>query len=505
MPVARPITHPGTNAEGPEIRAAARQWPTRLLIAASLLPFLVLTAIHWDIGPIITRSDYAQYLLHAEALLQGRSYTDIGFLFSADAPFAGPEAYPPGLPFTLAPILAGFGRNAVMLKLLLIACAIGWLWCAARYLEKRCGIWIACGAVMMTGVAIENSFATNVVNSDLGFAALTWALLLSADAEGEWSWRRALIVLLIGTAAMAYRVVGLAAVPALLIYAVVRWRGGARWAMGPVVVWFAIAIAALSVLPITTQYQHTVFSDPASLPSRVEQNVRPLRAAALEAMLYPLPSERLNDVYHAAALLLVGIGAVAFLRRNRVNYLVCFMVCYTGMLLIAPAAVARYWWPLFPVLAAWLLTGVEQLIRLARVSRFAVQLPFAFALVLALGAVPVSAARAAPETLPENADVQALFETLRNTPGSQSFRVYFVNPRVMTLETGIAAMPFIGVTEAELLSQLRAKAITHVVSGIIGTGRQAQRTLLTTIAQHPELFAPIYRNDTFTLYRFVGR
>ena len=505
MPVARPTTHPVTNAEGPEIQAAVRQSQSRYLIAASLLPFLVLTAIHWAVGPIIGRSDYAQYLLHAEALLQGRSYTDIGFIFSAHAPFAGPEAYPPGLPVTLLPILAAFGRNAAILKLLMIVCVIGWLWCAARYLEKGCGIWIACGAVMMTGIAIENSFATNVVNSDLGFAALIWALLLSADAEGDWTWRRALIVLLLGTAAMAYRVVGLAAVPALLLYAVMRWRHGARWAMAPVLVWGGIAIAALSVLPITSQYQHTVFSDPASLPSRVEQNIRPLRAGALEAMLYPLPNEWLNDAYHAVALVLVGIGAVAFLRRNRVNYLVCFMVSYTGLLLIAPAAVARYWWPLFPVFTAWLLTGVEQLTRLARAPRFAVHAPFALALLLALGAVPVSAARPAPATLPENADVQALFETLRNLPGAQRFRVYFVNPRVMTLETGIAAMPFIGVTEVELLSQLRAKAITHVVSGTIGTGREAQRTLLTTIGQNPQLFAPIYHNDTFTLYRFVGR
>ena len=505
MPVARPTTNPGTNTEGLEIQAAMGQWQSRFLIAASLLPFLVLTAIHWDLGPIITRSDYAQYLLHAEALLQGRSYTDIGFIFSAHAPFAGPEAYPPGLSVTLLPILAVFGRNAAALKLLMIVCAIGWLWCAARYLEKRCGIWIACGAVMMTGVAVENSFATNVINSDLGFAALIWALLLSADAEGDWTWRRALIVLLLGTAAMAYRVVGLAAVPALLLYAVIRWRKGAKWAMAPVLVWGAIAITALSVLPITSQYQHTVFSDPASLPARVEQNIRPPRAAALEAMLYPLPIEWLNDVYHAVALLLVGIGAVAFLRRNRVNYVVYFMVCYTGMLLIAPAAVARYWWPLFPVLTAWLLTGVEQLTRLARAPGIAVQAPFAFALLLALGAVPVSAARATPATLPGNADVQALFETLRNLPDAQRLRVYFVNPRVMTLETGIAAMPFIGVTEVELLSQLRAQAITHVVSGTLGTGREAQRTLVTTIGQNPALFIPIYRNDTFALYRFVGR
>lgn len=469
------------------------------------MPFLVLAAIHWPLGPLANNSDYAQYILHAEALLSGRSYTDIGYIFSPYAPFAGPEAYPPGRSLALVPLLAAFGRNAALMKLFEIACVVVWLWCAARYLERRTGIWIACGAIMMAGVAVEQTFATNVVNSDLGYAALTWGMLLAADREGGWGWRRVLAVLLLGTAAMLYRVVGITAVPALGLYAIAHWRRGGHLAMVPVLVWCAVAVVALAVLPITTQYTHTILTDPAILPSRIMQNLPPPRVALLNSLLYPFTADLLNDIYHAIAVVLMGIGAVIYLRRNATSFLTFFVVCYAGFLLVAPAAVARYWWPLFPVTAAWLLVGIRQLaVWLRGDSRTATFAPLAFSVMLAIAAVAVSAAEPAPVTLSSHADAQALFREFRDHAGMRNARVYFVSPRVLTLETGVTAMPFLGVAEDKLLSELRKHGITHVVSGDFGAGRRAERTLTATIARHPALFEPLYQNGSFRLYRFRG-
>ena len=477
---------------------------SRALIALSLVPFLVLTVIHWPIGPLLASSDYAQYILHAEALLHGRTYTDTGFIFSPNAPFAGPQAFPPGLPITLVPLLAAFGRNFAVLRIFQIVCAIVWLWCAARYLEKRTGIWIACGAVLMTGVALERAFATNVVNSDLGFAALVWALLLVADADGEWTPRRALITVVLGTAGMAYRVVGITLIPALLIYGVLRWRKGARLAIAPVVVWFALAGIALRTLPITSQYRETVLTNPERLPDRVSRNIPHAKVGVLEALLYPLPGDRANDVYHAVAALIVAIGAALYLRKYGVSVLTFFAFSYSAFLLIAPAAAQRYWWPLFPLLAAWLLLGVEQIARV--VARNAVVVrrsPYAVAAVLSVSALLLSAARPRPVTLSDQADVNALFDAVRANTSTDSARIYFVNPRVLTLQTGRSAMPFIDLPGRELLSQLRTNWITHVVSGDLGSGRKAQSTLDAVIVQNPNLFLPVYRNGGFTLYRFA--
>jgi hypothetical protein len=214
----------------------------------------------------------------------------------------------------------------------------------------------------------------------------------------------------------------------------------------------------------------------------------------------------LNDIYHAIATVLMGAGAVMYLRRSASSFLTFFLICYVGFLLIAPAAVARYWWPLFPVIAAWLLGGIRQLaVWLHRESRVANLAPLVVAVVLVMGAFAVSVARPAPPALPTHADAQALFIALRNSAEMRDSRVYFVNPRVLTLETGVPAMPFLGVSEERLLAELRANRITHVISGDFGAGREAERILAATITRHPALFEPSYQNGSFRLYRFRGR
>jgi hypothetical protein len=305
---------------------------------------------------------------------------------------------------------------------------------------------------------------------------------------------------------MAYRVVGITMIPALLLYALVRWRKGARWAVAPVVVWLALAGLALRTMPITSQYRETVLTNTEKLPDRVARNVPPARAGVLSSFLYPLPGDRANDVYHAAAALLAGIGAVCYLRKHGVSLFTCFLISYTGFLLIAPAAAQRYWWPLFPMLAAWLLLGVEQVAGvIARRSEGVRWRPYAVAAVLSLSALVLGAAQPAPRTIADNNDVNGLFAAVRANTNVDSARIYFVNPRVLTLETGRSAMPFIDVPEEELRSQLRGNGITHVVSGDLDTRRSAQNTLDTLVAHESNRFLPIYRNGSFTLYRLVPR
>ena len=80
--------------------------PSATVIALSVLPFVILAALHWSYAPLITAGDYAQYLLHADALAHGRAYADIGYIYSPLAPFIGPRVQPPGLPLTILPIVA---------------------------------------------------------------------------------------------------------------------------------------------------------------------------------------------------------------------------------------------------------------------------------------------------------------------------------------------------------------------------------------------------------------
>src|SRR5437660_727548 len=67
-----------------------------LLAAACVIPFLVLVAAHWRTGPLRGAGDWAQFLLHAQAIVNRRPYGDIGYLFTYHAVFVGPRAQPPG-------------------------------------------------------------------------------------------------------------------------------------------------------------------------------------------------------------------------------------------------------------------------------------------------------------------------------------------------------------------------------------------------------------------------
>ena len=66
----------------------------------------LLVAWHWHYGPLAEFGDWAQYMLHADALRHGRSYGDIGYIFTSRNPFIGPPVQPPGLPAVLVPLLA---------------------------------------------------------------------------------------------------------------------------------------------------------------------------------------------------------------------------------------------------------------------------------------------------------------------------------------------------------------------------------------------------------------
>jgi hypothetical protein len=60
--------------------------------------------------------DFAQYILHAANLANGKPYADTGYIVNPDNPSIGPSAYPPLFPLILAPVYAVFGLNLTAFK-----------------------------------------------------------------------------------------------------------------------------------------------------------------------------------------------------------------------------------------------------------------------------------------------------------------------------------------------------------------------------------------------------
>ena len=72
----------------------------------AVLPFVVLVLLEARFGFHGLGDDWAQYLMHAQALAEGRSYMDTGYIYTPFNHWLGPAAAPPGLPLLLAPIIA---------------------------------------------------------------------------------------------------------------------------------------------------------------------------------------------------------------------------------------------------------------------------------------------------------------------------------------------------------------------------------------------------------------
>ena len=108
-------------------RASARLWGC---VAATIL--LALAVWRWLGFGSADGGDFAQYLLHAQALASGQPYGDIGYLYSPQAWSVGPPLQPIGLPLTLAPLLSVFGAASEAPRLLMYASLAGLLWFGAR-------------------------------------------------------------------------------------------------------------------------------------------------------------------------------------------------------------------------------------------------------------------------------------------------------------------------------------------------------------------------------------
>ncbi len=105
-------------------------WKPVLLVLLFILWVVTLTPGHnWG-------GDFSQYILHAINLVEGRAYSDIGYIYNTFS-FVAPPVYPPVFPLVLAPFYALFGFNLFAFKVLLAAFFIIALYIATMMTTKK--------------------------------------------------------------------------------------------------------------------------------------------------------------------------------------------------------------------------------------------------------------------------------------------------------------------------------------------------------------------------------
>lgn len=471
-----------------------------------LIPFAVLAVHQWSWGPPAVDGDYAQYLLHAKAIVEGRPYADTGYIFHPDVWSLGPRAYPPGLPLTLAPIVALVGVHSPLFRLLMLASTLAFAYLAWRRLAAFVEPWQAAVGVGFAAFVIESHWGMLDTISDPGFAALAWGLVLVVDMSTPWTWRRIWAVTLLGGGVLSYRMAGAAFIAAYGLCVLMKWKKHGGRAAIPIVIWTiggtVFVLGGLRVgdlLSLLTGWR--------GITPNFGMITHEYGPSLFVAMLRPTPYLLLNRAYYLVGALVSLLGVVVMTRRLYKSYLAIGCIFYVLMLVIAPVGEERYMWPMYPVAACALAVGVQQLFEWLR-NQYWHSLParnaaIAILAVVATAALVTELRRPSPETLVGSQAGEALFTWLREAQRSSPIRVVFYNPRVLTLETGVPSMGNVERSASGQMKVFAEQRITHLIAREGDVSDRPQLVANSLPGRFPDRFALVYQNAGYRVYQIL--
>ena len=205
--------------------------------------------------------DWAQYIMHARAITQGRAYSDIGYVWSIYAPLIGPPAYPPGTAFVLAPFFLAFGYSTEIASFSMAACFGLFLLAFYAFLSRLGSRQIALATLVF--VALNPVFWRNAqsVGSDNPYLMFCYfALLVATLREGAHGLLAILgySVLLGILISLAYltRDVGIILLFSVITVDLVRWRQLAARALPMLTIFVLSAFWQGQLLASTKAYDY---------------------------------------------------------------------------------------------------------------------------------------------------------------------------------------------------------------------------------------------------------
>ncbi len=473
-----------------------------------MLPFAALAVHHWHWLPVAAAGDYAQYLSHALALVEGRPYRDIGYIYHRSTWQIGPASYPPGWPLTLAPLVAIDGVHSPLIRILVLGMMAAFAYLAFRRLSRSHEPWQAALGASFAAMAIEADLGTIAPLSDPGFCALVWAVVLAVDTTGAWSGQRVLGVTLLGFATIAYRQAGVAMIPAMTAFALLQRRVLGWRPLAPAVAW---SVAALVV--VASDLPRLLAAGAGSSLVRALMGRSPIllnvRQALLSAELYPFGKGVFSDIYHIVATIFLVIGAVRFVRREYGSFLFLLCCFYATMLMAVPVGDARYQWPFFPLFGTFVVSGAtvgaQWLAVQARLSERAGRVGAAVCVsAVLLSATVMAMQHPAPRAFAGDPAAEELFAWLRATNAQAPMRLAIDNPRVLSLETHIPAMGIPRLDSPEQLAAMDEERITHFIAEDTEEATGYPQRLANTLPEkYPDRFVCMRKVGRYGVYRLL--
>jgi Dolichyl-phosphate-mannose-protein mannosyltransferase len=331
-----------------------KQWLIALALILSVAGFYFVTLRPGHVWG----DDFAQYIQHGFNLVNGRPYTESGYIYNPQFPDIGPRAYPPLFPFLLAPVLKFAGINLTALKtvgILFFSLALAAIF---RIAHRRLSFPYALGVIAVLAFHPYLWDYKDKISSDIPFLCSCFvALWLLVECETR-GWYDARMAALAGVAiylSWAMRNAGAVLLPAMFLSCLLRLRRVPRFA------WITISLAGvlialhtLAALRETTSYIDSFRSDRVSLVHTLWSNVRAY-VSLISHDIWSLDGRHLTAVF---CVLMTGLLVWGYVKRLRsgITILELFTAGYFLMLLFLPWVDTRY---LIPLLPLWLIYIAE--------------------------------------------------------------------------------------------------------------------------------------------------
>jgi len=388
-------------------------------------------------GHVFSQDDFAAYVMHAENLVEGRSYTDTRYVANPDAPWLAPaNGYPPVYPLLLAPIYEFKGFNLRAFKVMTVLCFAAFLAIFAELIGTETPQWVTLAALLIVGLnPLFWEYRENVL-SEFPYLLFTFGALLliqrvyPALKRDEVRLGSALLLAVLLYCAYGTRTIGIALVPALFIADVIRFRRPSRF-----------MLAALAVTATLMLGQAAWLTSPKGYIAAEQISGQIAMRNAIyysKTLAYFWQNGFSKGIQITFALLFTALAAAGFLRRlwaersAREFYLLGYLAIL--FLWIAEFGLRA----LLPILPLYVAYGLGEFASITRVLRRKTRLLAMAALIALICGTYAGKAwqdsRMSPEPNVDDPAAQELFAFLR-AHTRESDLLVFPKPRALALFT----------------------------------------------------------------------
>lgn len=467
----------------------ANAWLVGLLGAVTLFHLATIKPGHgWG-------DDFAMYIAHARNLVEGRPYSETGYIYNKDEPIA-PMRAPPGLPLMLAPIYALRGADLVAMKVLMVATFV----VALAFLAKLIKCWDSerSALVVIALVGFHPLFweFKNNVLSDLPFLCFfVISIWLMEQALVNPAPARAGVALgLAWWAAYSTRTLGIVLPVAFVLTQFGIVRRLHRSALVALAVFGLLAALQTILLQGGPTDYVTMFS---LQPEAIKSNALGY-IAAFRGLLDTGFSSRGARAAFAIAGMLAVVGLIRSGMKRQVLLPSVLILYLTAVCLWPYSAGVRYLIPVIPFYFFYVVLGLRAVaITLGRLGT-------RLTVVAASLAVMIYGARYYEEMkIPQppgidSPNAQSLFAFFRNTTARDAV-VIFKKPRALALYTGRRAAIYATNLRCDPWQFIEQIHATHVA--LIRRSGQDSSYLALLQQERPNSVRQVFANDEFTVYR----